>query len=185
MQHAQTCAAAPCAVAFRAACEGSRCTPRSWGTLESLTCRWLRGSAETPWKAIGLAVALLCIGTLFLTLGVLALQGNLHVEDKGTPRELVRAPPEAQHTSRRTALVLAARAAAQCAQRRSPFATQAFALTVLGSITFVPGACVSPAARAASLLSLPTHAGFYYTRLAFYAYKGYAGYSFEDIPDVD
>ena len=34
-------------------------------------------------------------------------------------------------------------------------------------------------------LSFPTCAGFFYTRLAFYAYKGYAGYSFDDIPDVD
>jgi hypothetical protein len=35
-------------------------------------------------------VCLLCIGTLFLTLGVLALEGKLNHEDKGTPRELVR-----------------------------------------------------------------------------------------------
>ena len=94
-----------------------------------------------------MAVALLCIGTLFLTLGVLALQGNLHVEDKGTPRELVRARPEAQNASRRADEALAARAAAHRAKWRSPVATQAFALTVLGSITFVPGACASWVAR--------------------------------------
>ncbi|XP_072042389.1 transmembrane protein 230-like [Amphiura filiformis] len=27
--------------------------------------------------------------------------------------------------------------------------------------------------------------GFYHVRLALYAYKGYAGYSFDDIPDYD
>ena len=62
-------------------------------------------------------------------------------------RELVRARPEAQNASRRADEALAARAAAHRAKWRSPVATQAFALTVLGSITFVPGACASWVAR--------------------------------------
>lgn len=146
-------------------------------------------AAETPWKAIGLAVALLSVGTLFLSLGVLALQGNLHVDDKGTPRELVRVPREGQHASRRAAAALAprvrrrARSGADAAWRH---ATQAFALTVLGSMTFAPGASESPAhALRQTCAEFTARTGFYYTRLAFYAYKGYAGYSFEDIPDVD
>jgi hypothetical protein len=120
---------------------------------------------------------------------VLALQGNLHVEDKGTPRELVRGAREGQHASRRAAAALAprlwrrARSGADTAWRR---ATQAFALTVLGSMTFAPGASVSPArALRQTRAESAVRTGFYYTRLAFYAYKGYAGYSFEDIPDVD
>ena len=28
-------------------------------------------------------------------------------------------------------------------------------------------------------------AGFYYTRLAYYAYRGYEGYSYDDIPQMD
>jgi hypothetical protein len=42
---------------------------------------------------------------------------------------------------------------------------QALAFTIIGSVAFIPG--------------------FYYTRLAYYAYRGYAGYTFEDIPDLD
>jgi hypothetical protein len=38
------------------------------------------------------------------------------------------------------------------------------ALLTLGSITFLPG--------------------FYHTRIAYYAYKGYEGYSLDDIPDM-
>ena len=36
---------------------------------------------------------------------------------------------------------------------------------VLGAITFIPG--------------------FYHVRIAFYAYKGYKGFSFDDIPSID
>jgi hypothetical protein len=38
------------------------------------------------------------------------------------------------------------------------------ALLTLGSITFIPG--------------------FYHTRIAYYAWKGYEGYSLDDIPDM-
>ena len=95
---------------------------------------------------------------------------------RGTAREQTRSPGACG----------AGCSAAQRAQRRSPFVTQAFALTVLGSVTFVPGAFSSSAPRSVRpAQSLHLGAGFYYTRLALYAYKGYAGYSFEDIPEVD
>ena len=102
----------------------------------------MRSLAETPWKAIGLAVTLLCIGTLFLTLGVIALQGNLHVEDKGTPRELVRRGiRRSARADAQPPLALRARRSARGgADTTRCHASQAFAVTVLGSITFVPGA---------------------------------------------
>jgi hypothetical protein len=59
--------------------------------------------AEPPRKAIALAVFLLLVGTLFLSLGVLALQGKLPAE-KGTPRELARAAARRGHASGRAAL---------------------------------------------------------------------------------
>jgi Transmembrane proteins 230/134 len=42
---------------------------------------------------------------------------------------------------------------------------QALALTILGSITFLPG--------------------LYYTRIAYYAWKGVPGYSYDQIPETD
>jgi hypothetical protein len=42
---------------------------------------------------------------------------------------------------------------------------QALAFTIVGSIAFIPG--------------------FYYTRAAYYAYRGYEGFSFDDIPQMD
>ncbi len=74
----------------------------------------------------------------------------------------------------------------------------------MGSMTFVPGA-PGRAPRAADALACtaddtalgrPSRVdtsrggslsvlGFYYTRIAYYAYRGYAGYSYDDIPEVD
>jgi len=92
---AQLRAARPAPSPASPACDAGR-----RGLLTHSSRRRRLRPTETPWKAIGLAVALLCIGTLFLSLGVLALQGNLHVDDKGTPRELVRGRRRAKHASR-------------------------------------------------------------------------------------
>jgi hypothetical protein len=106
-------------------CEGSRCTPCSWGSLESLTCRWLRGSAERRGKRLALAncgAALHRHGVAYAwrpgATEATARGGQGHAAGAGARATEVGA------ASRRTALVLAARAAAQCAQRRSPFATR-------------------------------------------------------------
>jgi hypothetical protein len=121
------------------------------------------------------------VGVLFLTLGVLALQGKLHSDGKGTPRQLVRRSARADGRSSRCCTPLRALTLA-----RRP---QALALTILGSITFIPGAllrqrqrCCGTRGRALTRSLLP---GFYYTRLAYYASKGYAGYSYDDIPEVE
>ncbi|EDO37093.1 predicted protein [Nematostella vectensis] len=45
------------------------------------------------------------------------------------------------------------------------YADRTYPMLILGSIMFIPG--------------------FYHVRLAYYAWKGYRGYSFEDIPDFD
>lgn len=45
------------------------------------------------------------------------------------------------------------------------YADRTYPLLILGSLMFIPG--------------------FYHVRIAYYAWKGYRGYSFEDIPDFD
>lgn len=47
----------------------------------------------------------------------------------------------------------------------SQYADRTYPLLILGSLMFIPG--------------------FYHVRIAYYAWKGYRGYSFEDIPDFD
>jgi len=90
---------------------------------------------------------LLAVGTLFLSLGLLAMGGQLHLEEKGSARQLAR-PGEGSVCS-----------------RASLSLCQALALTVLGSLAFLPG--------------------FFYTRVAYYAWRGVPGYSYEDIPLVE
>jgi hypothetical protein len=63
-------------------------------------------------------VLLLFFGTLFLTLGVLALYGELNTASKGTPRELVRAPPQRRRGTRADAQTLAA-----CGAHTAPHAS--------------------------------------------------------------
>lgn len=45
------------------------------------------------------------------------------------------------------------------------YADRTYPMLILGSLMFIPG--------------------FYHVRIAYYAWKGYRGYSFEDIPDFD
>ncbi|XP_031562262.1 transmembrane protein 230-like [Actinia tenebrosa] len=45
------------------------------------------------------------------------------------------------------------------------YADRTYPLLILGSLMFIPG--------------------FYHVRLAYYAWKGYKGYSYDDIPDFD
>ncbi|XP_068745362.1 transmembrane protein 230-like [Montipora capricornis] len=45
------------------------------------------------------------------------------------------------------------------------YADRTYPLLILGSLMFIPG--------------------FYHVRIAYYAWKGYRGYSFEDIPNFD
>lgn len=47
----------------------------------------------------------------------------------------------------------------------SKYSDRTWPVLILGSLMFIPGA--------------------YHVRIAYYAYKGYEGYSFEDIPDFD
>lgn len=77
--------------------------------------------AERPWKKIALAVALLTLGSILLTLGLV----EWYEGTKGG---------------------------------------HAVALIVLGTICFLPG--------------------FYHVRIAYYAWRGYRGYSFTQIPDI-
>ncbi len=69
---------------------------------------------------------------------------------------------------------------------------QSIAFTVIGSMTFIPGArsllallVLGYTCRGRLTCALLRRAGFYYTRLAYYAYRGYEGYSYDDIPEVD
>jgi hypothetical protein len=119
-------------------------------------------AAGPPWKAIGLALLLLASGTLFLTLGVLALRGELNTPSKGTPRELVRAPPPAPRCAgtRADAKTLASM---RCVCVRPCAAPHASARRVrTGACAHRPGLHHLPARRgarpralAASTLSLP------------------------------
>ncbi|XP_029212919.1 transmembrane protein 230-like [Acropora muricata] len=45
------------------------------------------------------------------------------------------------------------------------YADRTYPMLILGSLMFIPG--------------------FYHVRIAYYAWKGYRGYSFDDIPDFD
>ncbi|KAK8965047.1 hypothetical protein KSP40_PGU004523 [Platanthera guangdongensis] len=79
--------------------------------------------------------------------------------------------------------------------RRPPVKEIAFAvaLLVFGSVFIVAGVIMATHkvggdrthglffAGLGSVLFLP---GFYYTRIAYYAYKGYKGFSFDNIPPV-
>lgn len=46
-----------------------------------------------------------------------------------------------------------------------PFSDRTWPVLLLGILTFIPG--------------------FYHVRIAYYAWRGYKGYSFEDIPDYN
>ena len=47
----------------------------------------------------------------------------------------------------------------------SQYGDRTYPMLILGSLMFIPG--------------------FYHVRIAYYAWKGYRGYSFDDIPDFD
>lgn len=46
--------------------------------------------ADPPLRAIGLALLLLCFGTVLLTLGALSLDGRYHMPEKGSFRQMAR-----------------------------------------------------------------------------------------------
>ncbi|XP_078481431.1 transmembrane protein 230-like [Ciona intestinalis] len=78
---------------------------------------------KVPWRAIGTATALFCIGVVLIVIGALLLSGVIDSE----------------------------------------YSDRTWPVLILGFITFLPGV--------------------YQLRIAYCAWRGYVGYSFDDIPD--
>lgn len=126
-------------------------------------------STETPWRSIYLAAGLLIAGVvlLFTGIGLWATDPDAH----GRPRCAgpCSARSECPSVAHPMGLLMQCPGLPECAgsalrSKASQICCAGLVLFVLGLVIFVPGA--------------------YFSRIAYYAYKGREGYSFDAIPNV-
>jgi len=147
-------------------CDTTRhaCSSRST-RLSRLTRRLTGCLPGPPYKAILLAALLCVVGSVLLILGVVALGGGLHTEVKGSARQLARA-----------CFCLSCSSADRSASAR---ASRSHSLFWAPSRSVRVRGCQRPAEPCASSL-LP---GSWYVFVAVQAWRGVAGYSYEQLPE--